>query len=136
MHEIQRYRLSINYGTDANGEAVPCPAITPAPCGRVTTYTDHLADKTAALEAQAEGHETKLALIERLHQEEIVFLKAQQGEPLAFRQGLTNLINRCSVENRSETADYILAQFLDNCLGAWNSATIQRDVWREEKKDA
>ena len=100
MNEIQRYSPTVVSGLhclqeDVNGNAV--------------LHGDHLADKTAALEAQAEEHtasivhqerahhdsmtelrreraellakaEAKLALNTRLHKEEIAFLEAQRGE--------------------------------------------------------
>lgn len=36
-------------------------------------------------------------------------------------------INMCSAENGSNTSDIILAQFLMDCLSAFDRATCQRD---------
>ena len=46
-----------------------------------------------------------------------------------FISELRNLINRHSMENASNTPDFILAQYLTNCLRAWNQATQQRETW-------
>jgi len=46
-----------------------------------------------------------------------------------FISELRNLINKHSMENASNTPDYILAQYLTNCLRAWNQATQQRETW-------
>ena len=46
-----------------------------------------------------------------------------------FISELHNLINRHSMENASNTPDFILAQYLTNCLRAWNQATQQRETW-------
>jgi hypothetical protein len=46
-----------------------------------------------------------------------------------FISELRDLINRRSMENASNTPDFILAQYLTNCLRAWNQATQQRETW-------
>ncbi len=46
-----------------------------------------------------------------------------------FADELTDLINRCSKENDSNTPDFILAQYIENCLAAFSQATQQRDTW-------
>ncbi len=46
-----------------------------------------------------------------------------------FERELANLINRHSMENASNTPDYILAQYLLGCLGAFTAATQQRETW-------
>ena len=42
------------------------------------------------------------------------------------------LINKHSRENESDTPDFILANYLMNCLAAYELAVGQRDTW--EKK--
>jgi hypothetical protein len=44
-----------------------------------------------------------------------------------FRKELEELINKHSMENGSQTPDYILAIFLKSCLDAFNTATNVRD---------
>jgi len=51
-----------------------------------------------------------------------------QREQPDFERALTGLLNKYNRENASNTPDYILAQYLTNCLAAWNSATQQRDT--------
>lgn len=47
----------------------------------------------------------------------------------SFQAELENIINRYSQENDSNTPDFILAQYLNNCLQAFNTATQQRETW-------
>lgn len=52
-----------------------------------------------------------------------------KGEsPIAFERELQILINNHSKENDSNTPDYILANFLSNCLKAFNGAVILKEV--------
>jgi hypothetical protein len=45
-----------------------------------------------------------------------------------LEQELAELLNRHSRENASNTPDFILAQFLLGCLGAFEQATQQRET--------
>jgi hypothetical protein len=47
----------------------------------------------------------------------------------AFRKELESLINRYSKENGSNTPDFILAEYLDNCLESFDSALQKREKW-------
>lgn len=38
-------------------------------------------------------------------------------------------INRCSLENGSDTPDFILAEFMATCLSALNNAIRRRDAY-------
>lgn len=46
-----------------------------------------------------------------------------------FKRELTELINKHSAENGSNTPDFILAEYLIGCLVAFNLATKERDHW-------
>lgn len=46
-----------------------------------------------------------------------------------FREELQQLINRNSAENGSNTPDFILAQFLDDSLLAFDHAVNARENW-------
>lgn len=46
-----------------------------------------------------------------------------------FEQELTDLINKYSKENGSDTPDFILARHLLNCLNNFNDATNKRTGW-------
>lgn len=48
---------------------------------------------------------------------------------MTFREELENLLNRESMEQTSDTPDFILASFLTACLQAWDGATVERDRW-------
>jgi hypothetical protein len=48
---------------------------------------------------------------------------------LNFRKELENLINAHSMENGSDTPDYILAHYLHTCLDAFDSAVKERTRW-------
>lgn len=52
-----------------------------------------------------------------------------------FVHELGALINKYSLENESDTPDFILASFLNDCLNAFNTATRRRDDWYGRKKD-
>jgi hypothetical protein len=56
---------------------------------------------------------------------------------LSFRAELTALINRNSLENGSNTPDYILAEYLMRCLDAFDGATKARCNWygHEQRED-
>ena len=46
-----------------------------------------------------------------------------------FKAKLTALLNECSRENASDTPDFILADYLLDCLETWNRATTAREQW-------
>ena len=46
-----------------------------------------------------------------------------------FRKELESLINRHSKENGSNTPDWILAEYLDHCLVAFDLAVQAREIW-------
>jgi len=47
----------------------------------------------------------------------------------AFQKELTELINKHSIENGSNTPDFILGQFLMDCLLSFNKSNQQREKW-------
>lgn len=49
--------------------------------------------------------------------------------PLTFEQELEQLINRYSKENRSNTPDFILAEYLCRCLENFNQTIASRAAW-------
>jgi len=46
-----------------------------------------------------------------------------------FEDALRELINTHSKENESNTPDFILTQYIGNCLNAFTMATQQRETW-------
>ena len=46
-----------------------------------------------------------------------------------FRKELEITINRNSMENASDTPDFILAEYLIACLLAFDTAVQQRETW-------
>lgn len=46
-----------------------------------------------------------------------------------FRKDLETLINRTSLENGSDTPDFILAEYLIDCLKSYDRAVVARDGW-------
>ena len=48
---------------------------------------------------------------------------------MTFVEKLGNLINDYSKENESDTPDYILAKYLENCLDTFNEAVNERREW-------
>ena len=51
------------------------------------------------------------------------------NEVKGFRKELEYLINCHSKENESNTPDFILAEYLDDCLAAYDKAVNSRDEW-------
>ena len=48
---------------------------------------------------------------------------------MAFHEDLRTAINANSMENGSNTPDWVLRDFLCDCLDAWNTATNARRDW-------
>lgn len=46
-----------------------------------------------------------------------------------FKKELCSLINSQSIENGSDTPDFILAEYLFNCLLAFENSTNARNRW-------
>lgn len=46
-----------------------------------------------------------------------------------FRKEIEAAINRNSMENGSDTPDFILANYLADCLHAFDSAVLHREKW-------
>jgi len=51
------------------------------------------------------------------------------NEKTPFEKELSALINQHSQENASNTPDYILANFLNGCLSAFNETVQMRETW-------
>ncbi len=51
-----------------------------------------------------------------------------------FRKQLESLLNCANMENRSDTPDFILAQYMTDCLEAYDRAVNRREVWFGRKK--
>ena len=50
-----------------------------------------------------------------------------------FRKEIENAINRASRENGSNTPDFILAEYLEDCLNAFDKALTRRSKWYGEE---
>lgn len=46
-----------------------------------------------------------------------------------FERELSGLLNKYSLENKSNTPDFILARYMVKCLNAYNKAISKRDKW-------
>ena len=44
-------------------------------------------------------------------------------------QALTSLLNKCNMENESNTPDRQLAEYMLGCLALFNKSTRARDAW-------
>lgn len=47
----------------------------------------------------------------------------------SFKNQLEELINHYSLENESDTPDYILAAYMQDCLNAYDKAVNARREW-------
>ena len=52
-----------------------------------------------------------------------------------FREELTELVNKHSLENESDTPDFVLAQFIIDSLFAFDQSTKMREKWYGRGKD-
>lgn len=57
----------------------------------------------------------------------------RRGDEMDFKAELSSLINRHSQENGSNTPDFLLAEYLNDCLKAFNSAVSARESWYGHK---
>jgi hypothetical protein len=48
---------------------------------------------------------------------------------MTLKEEIEGAINRTSSENRSNTPDFILSEYLIGCLRAFEAATVERDRW-------
>ncbi len=48
---------------------------------------------------------------------------------MALREDIEQAINRANAESGSDTPDFILAEYLMNCLHAFDSAVARREKW-------
>jgi hypothetical protein len=48
---------------------------------------------------------------------------------MGFEKELEQLLNKYSQENGSDTPDFILAKYLNECLTNWNHAVSAREKW-------
>jgi hypothetical protein len=51
------------------------------------------------------------------------------GTMSQLQKEIATSINRVSAENGSNTPDFILAEFLTDCLAAWDKASLARERW-------
>lgn len=49
----------------------------------------------------------------------------------SFKNKLREAINSCSLENASDTPDFVLTEFLVKCLDAFDSAVRERDTFHK-----
>lgn len=59
-----------------------------------------------------------------------------EAKDSSLREQLREAINRCSRENASNTPDFILAQYLLDCLRAYEYATRRSEQHRDRFRDA
>lgn len=74
------------------------------------------------------SREEVLEILEDLKEQWLAIYTKPKPES-GFRRELQDLINMHSMENGSDTPDFILAEYLDNCLKAFDTATAAREKW-------
>lgn len=57
---------------------------------------------------------------------------------MSLRRDIEHALNKASAENNSNTPDFILAEYLLDCLTAFDKGVTRREEWygRKEKQDA
>lgn len=60
----------------------------------------------------------------------LIAFHSKHGEPrvMDLRKELAEVINKWSLDNGSDTPDFVLAEFLESCLLAFDMATKQREA--------
>lgn len=53
----------------------------------------------------------------------------KKADPTTFEREIASVINRFSRENESNTPDWILAEYLSNCLINFNQTSRAREKW-------
>ena len=48
---------------------------------------------------------------------------------MEFANKVEEVINQFSIENKSNTPDYILAEFMVSCLAAFEATSLRREAW-------
>jgi hypothetical protein len=56
---------------------------------------------------------------------------SDSGDKPEFRKALESAINCHSMECGSDTPDFVLAQYLADCLAAFDKAVKHREAWYE-----
>ncbi len=51
-----------------------------------------------------------------------------------LRKDIEQAINKHSIESGSDTPDFILAEYLTDCLHAFDKATVKREEWYGRKE--
>ena len=59
-------------------------------------------------------------------------VQTSRGDP-SFRVELERIINSFSRENGSDTPDFILSEYLTDCLDAYDKALQRREAWYDRK---
>jgi hypothetical protein len=63
-----------------------------------------------------------------------LILGDREQEERTFKQELAEVINRHSMEGNSDTPDFVLADFLGDCLAGFEYAVRQRNRWYGRKE--
>jgi hypothetical protein len=53
---------------------------------------------------------------------------------MSLKSEIENIINCNSAENESDTPDFILAEYLIDCLKAFDKAVDRRRIWYQDQK--
>jgi hypothetical protein len=83
-------------------------------------------DTDARLAAERAAEQPADSLADEL--KDPAFIARYQAES-ALRTGIASAINMASAENASNTPDFVLAEYLTDCLDAFDKATRRRDEW-------
>lgn len=87
----------------------------------VTIYLDAVIETAKARKELSEG---KGITFEELEER----IKSKEKERIeTFKKELTGLINKYSLENDSDTPDYVLAEYIQSCLDSYTKAVGKRD---------
>jgi len=67
--------------------------------------------------------------------DEYVDMPKKHAEDPSFKEELESLLNKHSMENASDTPDWVLANYLIGCLEVFNETVKIRNKWYEQTGD-
>jgi len=67
-----------------------------------------------------------------LYKKDLTPIIGQEDKTMTFKTELRDLINRHSLENNSNTPDFMLAAYLNRCLDNFNITLRDRDLWHTD----
>lgn len=99
-----------------------------------TAYPDSVSVQQALLQVWRETNDYKVGkgIADEIDKQVLGDVCKQMGINTSptFTDGLSKLLNSHSMENASNTPDFILAEYMKSCLDAYNKAVTANTKWQ------